>query len=82
VSTAFGQWRNRGVLIRYGYDIVGDRYIAHIVVPESQRAGAMQARVRSSMRCAFPGDKYTLDAASVEDLLDAMKEAIDEFLAA
>lgn len=72
---------HRDVEIRYGYDIRTDKVIAHVTVPQPLRGGSgLPRQVRSEFRRAFPGQKYTLDADTVEDLLDAMKKAINEFL--
>ncbi|WP_233842336.1 hypothetical protein [Dyella sp. 2HG41-7] len=69
---------HQGIEIRYGYDIVSDKFIAHITVPESKRPG--RAHVRSAMRRALPGHSYSMQDSILEHLLDSMKDAIDEFL--
>lgn len=71
-----------GVEIRYGYDIHTDTWVAHINVPQSRRAGGFQSQVRQNMRRALPpaGEKYSVHGDRAEDVIDAMKDAIDEYL--
>jgi len=71
-----------GVEIRYGYDIHTDTWVAHINVPQPQRAGGFQSQVRRHSRRTLPppGEKYSVHGDRSEDVVEAMKDAIDEYL--
>jgi hypothetical protein len=70
---------HRGVVIRYGYDIVTDRYYAHANIPNVITSG-VPSGMRENLKQHAPKLRYTLDAEDVEVLIDAMKEAINERL--
>lgn len=70
---------HRGIEIRYGYDVITDRYYAHATVPNVNTSG-VPTSMRESLKRNGPKARYTLDAEDLDVLLDAMREEIDERL--
>lgn len=69
----------KGIEIRYGYDIVTDRYYARATLPNVITTGVPPG-MRDSLKQNGPEVRYTLDAEDLDVLLGAMKEEIDERL--
>ena len=71
---------HRDVEIRYGYDVLSDKYYAHITVPDPLNEANPLSRVRRLSRTALPGAHYIGDSHSLPALLEAMRREIDQFL--